>query len=259
MLRNHDLIRQLIREVLAEERGPVSQAVVIGPVGSTFRPVAAPGLGKIIIASAFAKAYGWLGDYTGEGCIMANPNYPCTRSQPLFEAYSGAAAATGTTGTTPAPAGDFQSTTYITALDGDKTDLIESYTAASVAVQQWLIEPTKTAFSALASDPANGSTREEVAKSVSTMLSKTCLVSTSLDNKKIDDMILEKMDKRSDFKAFLLKFVDSAHSDFISITNGHSSKFKLDTKLSSLPGQIQTKQTEETAAYNRAKAEIKKL
>jgi len=91
------------------------------------------------------------------------------------------------------------------------------------------------------------------------MLSKTCLVSTSLDNKKIDDMILEKMDKRSDFKAFLLKFVDSAHSDFISITNGHSSKFKLDTKLSSLPGQIQTKQTEETAAYNRAKAEIKKL
>jgi hypothetical protein len=258
MLRNHDLIRQLIREVLAEERGPVSQTVVIGPVGSTFRPVAAPGLGKIIIASAFAKAYGWLGDYTGEGCIMANPNYPCTRSQPLFEAYSGAAAATGTTGTTPAPAGDFQSTTYTTALGGDKDDLIASYKAAGMAVTQWLIDPTKKDFSDLDTTP--GSVREQVVVSVSTMLSKTCLVSTSLDNKKIDDMILRKLNKRADFKAFLLKFVDSAHSDFISITNGHSSKFKMDTKFSgSLPAQIQTIQKEETAEYNSAKAEIKKL
>jgi len=255
MLRNHDLIRQLIREVLAEERGPVSQTVVIGPVGSTFRPVAAPGLGKIIIASAFAKAYGWLGDYTGEGCIMANPNYPCTRSQPLFEAYSGAAAATGTTGTTPAPAGDFQLNTYITALDDDKADLIASYDAAKMAVTQWRFDDSKQKFS----DLDTTGVREEVVTSVSTMLSKTCLVSTSLDNGKIDNMILEKLNKRADFKAFLLKFVDSAHSDFISITNGHSSKFKLDTNLSSLPGQIQTKQTEETAAYNRAKAEIKKL
>jgi hypothetical protein len=255
MLRNHDLIRQLIREVLAEERGPVSQTVVIGPVGSTFRPVAAPGLGKIIIASAFAKAYGWLGDYTGEGCIMANPNYPCTRSQPLFEAYSGAAASTGTTGTTPAPAGDFQSTTYTTALGGDKVDLIASYTAASVAAQQWVLD-NKQEFSQLTFDAA----RQEVVDSVSTMLSKTCLVSTSLDNKKIDDMILNKLNKRADFKAFLLKFVDSAHSDFISITNGHSSKFKMDTKFSgSLPAQIQTIQKEETAEYNSAKAEIKKL
>jgi len=255
MLRNHDLIRQLIREVLAEERGPVSQTVVIGPVGSTFRPVAAPGLGKIIIASAFAKAYGWLGDYTGEGCIMANPNYPCTRSQPLFEAYSGAAAATGTTGTTPAPAGDFQSAAYITALDGDKADLIASYDAAKMAVTQWRFDDSKQKFSDLDTTAVRG----EVVTNVSTMLSKTCLVSTSLDNGKIDNMILEKLNKRADFKAFLLKFVDSAHSDFISITNGHSSKFKLDTKLSSLPGQIQIKQTEETAAYNSAKAEIKKL
>lgn len=256
MLRNHDLIRQLIREVLAEERGPVSQTVVIGPVGSTFRPVAAPGLGKIIIASAFAKAYGWLGDYTGEGCIMANPNYPCTKSQPLFEAYSGAAAATGTTSTTPAPAGDFQSNTYTTALDGDKVDLIASYDAARMAAQQWLTEAAKVEFSQL----TFGAAREEVAGSVSEMLSKTCLVSTSLDKQRIDDMILAKLNKRADFKAFLLKFVDSAHSDFISITNGHSSKFKMDTKFSgSLPGQIQTIQKEETAAYNSAKAEIKKL
>jgi len=255
MLRNHDLIRQLIREVLAEERGPVSQTVVIGPVGSTFRPVAAPGLGKIIIASAFAKAYGWLGDYTGEGCIMANPNYPCTRSQPLFEAYSGAASATGTTSTTPAPAGDFQLNTYITALDGDKADLIASYDAAKMAVTQWRIDNSKQAFSDLDTTVVRG----EVVTSVSTMLSKTCLVSTSLDNNKIDDMILEKLNKRADFKAFLLKFVDSAHSDFISITNGHSSKFKMDTKLSSLPGNIKTVQTAETAAYNKAKAEIKKL
>ena len=256
MLRNHDLIRQLIREVLTEERGPVSQTVNIAPVGNTFRPVAAPGLGKIIIASAFVKAYGWIGDYTGEGCIMANPNYPCARSQPLFEAYSGAAAATGTTSTTPTPAGDFQSTTYTTALDSDTTDLIESYEAAKLAVVQWLTESATAEFSSLSSPDR---VREEVVKNVSTMLSKTCLVSTSFDNKKIDNMILEKLNKRADFKAFLLKFVDSAHSDFISITNGHSSKFKLDTQLSSLPGNIKTVQTAETTAYNNAKAEIKKL
>jgi hypothetical protein len=254
MLRNHDLIRQLIREVLTEERGPVSQTVNIGPVGNTFRPVAAPGLGKIIIASAFVKAYGWIGDYTGEGCIMANPNYPCTRSQPLFEAYSGAAAATGTTGTTPAPAGDFQSAAYTAALDGDKADLIASYVAAGMAAQQW-VNDGKTEFSQLTAGAARGA----VAQEVSAMLSKTCLVSTSLAEKKIDDMILEKLNKRADFKAFLLKFVDSAHSDFISITNGHSSKFKMDTKLSSLPGNIKTVQTAETAAYDKAKAEIKKL
>jgi hypothetical protein len=253
MLRNHDLIRQLIREVLTEERGPVSQTVNIGPVGNTFRPVAAPGLGKIIIASAFVKAYGWIGDYTGEGCIMGNPNYPCTRSQPLFEAYSGAEAATGTTGTTPAPAGDFQSAAYTTALDGDKADLITSYVAAGMAAQQWLTETAKTEFSGL------GTAREEVVTNVSAMLSKTCLISTSLNTAAIDDMILEKLNKRADFKAFLLKFVDSAHADFISITNGHSSKFKMDTTLSSLPGDIKTVQTAETAAYNKAKAEIKKL
>lgn len=249
MLHNHDLIRQLIREVLSEERGPVSQTVAIGSVGSTFRPVAAPGLGKIVIASAFAKAYGWIADYTGVGCIMANPNYPCTKSHPIFEIHKGTAPVAGAAGSTP-QVGSFNAGQYTTALQDDTADLTAAYAAASNSTMFWT---AKVDFSAI--DLGN---QDAIAREVGIMLGKTCVPGSDRPAADMKRMILAETNKRSDFKAFLLKFIESAHNDFISYTNGHSSSFRLsaDKAISGLSTTIKSQQTAENTAYATAKREI---